>query len=304
MKRLKNAAGTIFAVLIMILVLYLHGGDLKTVDVVHSGLLPKLAASVATYVAVMVLAAFGWRAVLRSFGVEPGLWAAERQMLISQIGKYVPGNVAQYVGRAAMAVNSGIAGKTVAIALIADTAAIVGGGLIAVTVPLALSPNSGSLIGIALPDRPQLLFIGLTMTVLFVVVLSLNLVPFLGRQLKQLPKIQPAWLILALLVYALSFLLLGLSLHFVAGSLSASPMPLWLSIEVFAAGWIAGLMTPGAPGGLGVRESVLTLGLAPVLGGAAALSAALLHRGVSVLGDVISFGLGHLLPKQGSTQPA
>ena len=68
--------------------------------------------------------------------------------------------------------------------------------------------------------------------------------------------------------------------------------PLSLSVVVFAVAWVAGLITPGAPGGLGVRESIITLGLGGVIGEPAALTAALMHRAVSVTGDAIAFGLG------------
>jgi uncharacterized membrane protein YbhN (UPF0104 family) len=122
-------------------------------------------------------------------------------------------------------------------------------------------------------------------------------VVLLLRKVKHMPRVRLSGVFKAVLLYSLSFLLLGLSLRLVAGSLSQEPLPLSLSVAVFAAAWIAGLVTPGAPGGLGVRESAITLGLAPILGGSTGLAVALLHRGVSVLGDVISFGVGLLLPK-------
>ena len=55
-------------------------------------------------------------------------------------------------------------------------------------------------------------------------------------------------------------------------------------------------MTPGAPGGLGVRESVVAIGLTPFLGAPLAVSVALLHRATSVVGDVLAFGIGWMLP--------
>ena len=60
--------------------------------------------------------------------------------------------------------------------------------------------------------------------------------------------------------------------------------------------WIAGTLTPGAPGGLGIREGVLTLGLGPVLGSGDAAALALALRFVTLLGDVLTYGIGMLIP--------
>ena len=103
----KSIAGATFAVAVMGLVIYFHGGDLRSVDVAQAGLLRGLTAAVLLYVTVVVLGAVAWRVLLKAFGAKPTGWAAERQLLISQIGKYIPGNVAQYVGRVAMAVSVG-----------------------------------------------------------------------------------------------------------------------------------------------------------------------------------------------------
>ena len=102
--------------------------------------------------------------------------------------------------------------------------------------------------------------------------------------------------LVVVLILSAAFVLLGGSLHLVA-TISEPPgaPPLLLSVVVFAVAWVVGLITPGAPGGLGVRESIITLGLGTVIGAPAALTAALLHRAVSVTGDVIAFGLGCVL---------
>ncbi len=71
----------------------------------------------------------------------------------------------------------------------------------------------------------------------------------------------------------------------------AAPLPdaaAWLCLA-----WMAGYLVPGAPGGLGVREAVMLLGLAPTVGEPSALAAALSYRMVTVLADVVCAGLGH-----------
>jgi uncharacterized membrane protein YbhN (UPF0104 family) len=53
--------------------------------------------------------------------------------------------------------------------------------------------------------------------------------------------------------------------------------------------WVAGFLTPGAPAGVGVREFVLYLLLAQLVGQPDLLAAVVLARMVSVCGDVLFY---------------
>lgn len=296
MRRWKNTAGAAFALAAMGFVLYFFGGELGSVSFASPALLRGLAGAVGIYVFVVMLGAFAWRVLLEAFGATPRRWAAERQLLVSQIGKYIPGNVAQYVGRASMALAAGTPARIVGIALVAETALIVVGGAISVVIAIAIAPEQAGRVISLLPEASNLAWIVVAIAAFG---LFLFLLHFTSKRLSRfggIPTIEWTSLGIAILLYTVALLLLGTSLFLIVSALASAPLP--LTVAVFAAAWIAGLATPGAPGGLGVRESVITVGLAPFLGGAAALSAALLHRGASVLGDVISFGIGLALPKQ------
>jgi len=294
MSRAKNIAGAILALAVMGLVLYLYGRDLASIDFTRPALLRGLAGAAALYVIVVVLGALAWRVLLKAFGATPARWAAERQLLISQIGKYIPGNVAQYVGRAAMAIGAGTPAKVVGISIVAETALIVVGGLLSVAISIAVAPQQAAHVVRLLPDLSTLSWILVAIAAFACTLVAIHAASNRFSALNTLPVARWRWLAIAVLIYTGALLLLGLSLFVIANAIAS--VPLSLAVAVFAAAWIAGLATPGAPGGLGIRESVITLGLAPVMGGSAALTAALLHRGASVLGDVISFGLGLILP--------
>jgi uncharacterized membrane protein YbhN (UPF0104 family) len=70
----------------------------------------------------------------------------------------------------------------------------------------------------------------------------------------------------------------------------------WLALA-----WIAGYVTPGAPGGLGLREAVLVLGLGPVLGEAEALAIAFAYRLVTIGADALLAGIGFGLRDRAET---
>jgi hypothetical protein len=69
----------------------------------------------------------------------------------------------------------------------------------------------------------------------------------------------------------------------------ALPWPTWLS--AFALAWTAGLVVPGAPGGLGVFEAALLLRLSGVLPEPPVLAVALSYRLVVTSADLLAAGL-------------
>jgi len=62
--------------------------------------------------------------------------------------------------------------------------------------------------------------------------------------------------------------------------------------------WTLGFVTPGAPGGLGVREATLTAILGPTLGHDTALLGALLFRLCTLWGEVLGYGLALVLERR------
>ena len=95
---------------------------------------------------------------------------------------------------------------------------------------------------------------------------------------------------------AVSFLILAvLGLTFVAVVMLLG-QPVTLGMVPVIAGmyvlaWLAGLLTPGAAGGLGVRELVLFMVLPEVIDPGVAVTAAALHRGLCIGGDLCAYGL-------------
>lgn len=115
-----------------------------------------------------------------------------------------------------------------------------------------------------------------------------NLPPTLSRSLGGYP-------LLPLLVQ-LAFVLLrfaGFACCVLAFDLQASlSWPAWLA--GFALAWTAGLLVPGAPGGLGVFEATLLLRLGSVIPEAPLLAIALSYRLVVTLSDLLAGGLVQL----------
>ena len=102
------------------------------------------------------------------------------------------------------------------------------------------------------------------------------------------------WLLFAktFLIYSLSFLIPGIILVLIYQTVLDVEVTLSSIITIISASvlsWLAGFITPGAPGGLGVKESILLLMLGSIYGRGNTLLAALIHRLISILGDVGAF---------------
>jgi len=72
--------------------------------------------------------------------------------------------------------------------------------------------------------------------------------------------------------------------------------PITFSLGITIAGlyimsWLIGFLTPGAPGGLGIREIVLLMFLGTTIYEGFLLSAIVIHRAIQVVSDLIAFGI-------------
>jgi uncharacterized membrane protein YbhN (UPF0104 family) len=103
----------------------------------------------------------------------------------------------------------------------------------------------------------------------------------------------------AFAMYCSMYVVMGAGLILLSHFLLASTSPdYWLLIAVFALAWVVGFMTPGAPGGLGVREGLMLLMLAPTYTPSSASALVIALRIATTLGDVLVFCIGMaLLPK-------
>lgn len=194
---------------------------------------------------------------------------------ISQIGKYVPGNVFHYVGKQFLGVAYGIPGKELAKSQFYE-------------IILQLL----SAIGFAIYIGYGYLFPGHNLVALLIMAFAMILI-FVTLYFYN-SMMLPALFFYMLFLCALGALfasVIKMTSHFHYDAES-----LFFIISAFAAAWLIGFVIPGAPAGIGVREAVLILLLTPSgLAEHDVFSSAILFRIVSVCGDFVFFLLGMLL---------
>lgn len=296
MRRTINIFGAAASFFVMAWILWRFGGAIPRIDFTDRTVWLSFTIAVVLYIGVLIMAARAWRILITGLGAHSKPSAAESQLLIAQIGKYLPGNFAHFAGRAALAIQDGASPAAVGLALFAETALTVAAGLGVAIVGLWSLPGVAEALGSTMPAQSDLAMTAVAAVVVMGGVLGGAMLLKRRGLLDPWARLDARNVLLVLLIQMVAFGLLGASLYLIAGIAAPSgTAPLSLTIVVFAAAWVAGLVTPGAPGGLGVRETIITLGLGAVIGGPAALATALLHRGVSVGGDVIAFGIGWVL---------
>jgi uncharacterized membrane protein YbhN (UPF0104 family) len=212
----------------------------------------------------------------------------------SNLMKYLPGNIFQFIGRNEMAIRLNLNHGDVAFATVCDF-----GLLVAVSLLTAALMNwQGIGKWFAQYGFPSLYsffaaFAATGMIVVFLRVRHKGIIRKLTAKLKIFFSIRSAKAIFACFLY-FTFLTLFVAALFFAVlckilqlDVTYQTIPSILSAYMFS--WVAGFIMPGAPGGIGIREATLTLLLAGIIPTEEALLAAVIFRLISTIGDF--FGL-------------
>jgi hypothetical protein len=225
------------------------------------------------------LMALAWWNLLVQFGaVTPRRWAI-RTYGISQLAKYVPGNIFHLAGRQAMGMAAGVPGWALAKSTFWELGflAIAGSLFGALVLPLLVT---------WLP-----LELGAAAFVLTLAVVAGALAIYFG------PAALRAFALYVSFVTMSGVLFVCLiETIFPSAVTSASGWIVLCSAYVVA--WLIGLVTPGAPAGVGVRELILVFLLQGLVGESELLLTVVLGRVVTVTGDFLFFLVSWLLKKR------
>ena len=199
---------------------------------------------------------------------------------MSQIAKYLPGNVAHIVGRFYLSkkllsstdITTTLLIETI---LFTGTSFLIGCGYIIYSDIYSVIPKSDLII-------------------VFTVFSSIVLATYLG--LKILNKnydtsyINTQSIFKSLFIYLLLPIIGGLTIYVIFNCiLQSTPLPFLLCASAFSLSFLAGFIVPGAPGGIGVREYIFTILLTPFVAPILALQAILIFRLISLMSDVVLF---------------
>ena len=246
-----------------------------------------------TYGVSLITTAMAWPTILRSSGIMINWKVALSIGVAAQFGKYLPGNIAHYLGRAAIAKNYSISlTDSTRSTLLEFVSALLAAGLISLVAILAMpklymdiiTPLPALLSG--LPYEAGLAALILMLLAGFAVVLT----KADGQKPSNRFRLTAvAWLIG-------SFLLAGCSLFLVLIAFNINaPSNIISIIFIYALAWLGGFLVPGAPAGIGVREVILLALLTPYCGPLVAIIVSLAHRLLSTIVDAMAAAIGAFL---------
>ena len=254
------------------------------------------------YALLIPTSAIAWRWLLRTMGGSIEYTKALGIMALTQFGKYLPGNVAQHIGRVALLNRQGVAMPTVLFSIAYEmlltmvACAHLGALTFLWAPPAALAARS-----IAQWRFPLIVFV--TLGAVIALLAAPRLAAWLARRrggakeaLSRLhldvPTVAGCYAI-----YAANFLIVGAGLWLVSRVLTptgAAPGVVFLT-GAFAGSWILGFMAPGAPAGLGIREALLSAWLSGSMQASEIVVLVVILRIATSLGDLLNFLIGGIL---------
>ena len=208
------------------------------------------------------------------------------------IAKYIPSNMLHYVGRHFLGKQINFSHHTIMSSnLLEALFAIVSAAII-----VSLSLNTGIL---RLPVTLQGHRLKFEYLALICLVIS-TLLPFLYVRIKTKKSLLTSNLFVIkkffyiIINYVLFFTSAGLiffGVFFVLSLTETSLSSIIFYISIYTCSWVFGFITPGAPGGIGVRESIMVILLSDSIGAGHALTGSLLFRVITISGEFIGYFL-------------
>lgn len=212
----------------------------------------------------------------------------------SQIARYLPGNVFHYVGKAVLAKNEGLGTRWVVMTMVIETAILIVAALLVGGFGFAFA-------------RHAWVYLALGTIVAFVIApILLYLVRSRIRPVSDvIEKVGIGNLLLGLLCQITNLLLLGTSAYLFARFLWPGLFDLgwWELTWASSLAWVCGFVTPGAPGGVGVRESILVALFSGSIGVASSAALFLALRLAQVIADLLVFMIVMLVGRTRWKQP-
>ena len=301
-KKLLKLAGHLVVILALAFVIKkIIDMDIKPGDFSSPRVIGAFVLSLVIQAAQIIIACFPWLMFTRSLSGRKIPYSAAMPVYTqSNIYKYLPGNVFQYVGRNKLAADMNISHVDVACATILDIFFCV---FWTGTVSIILL---GSKIAELLDKYGRNLFIAVVAGILLLIVaFAVVWMKFRGRLQSYLSRYSKAFeksnrpQLLSGIFYYFAHNIISAVMYFCCMALilpQAGTKELLMLTGAFMFAWIIGFVTPGAPGGIGIREGVMMF----VCGNSYAdriLLFVLVMRVASVFADVLAFFIGRIYAK-------
>jgi uncharacterized membrane protein YbhN (UPF0104 family) len=250
-----RAAGVLLSVFCVVWIVYrfVDSGLLQRVteSSYSERLVFRIAQAVPVYASGLVALGIAWWFLQGTFATQK---LAVRDTFVcygvTQFGKYLPGNVGQYLGRHVVLRGMGLSHATLTMCAITEAGLLVCASLM----------WSAPLIDLYLPGLPAATLLIVLPLGLLVVIAIFSVARVRIRWMENhVRHFAPAAIFVALALYLLFFAIMAMTLQLVAWTFDSQALSFVQLSAVASLSWVAGYLVIGAPGGLGVREAVFLI---------------------------------------------
>ncbi len=239
------------------------------------------------------LRSFVWHRILNGYGYKIPFKDSCYLWSVSELKRYIPGNIWSFLGRAVMFDKKGVDKKDIAAGLIIEAELFVLGCLVVslLSLPYFL-PHFSSVIG----------WVGVTVAGLIIVVYVYNrqVAQYLPHKLRStihflFPSFVPAENLLLIGISVVALLFFGVGNYFVmTAAFGTNPQLFPPLVGVFVLAFVAGYLSLLTPAGFGVREGIVMYALLRITSSGLAAFTALFTRIILIISEIIFIFLSYI----------
>ncbi|GHU13784.1 hypothetical protein AGMMS50225_24410 [Betaproteobacteria bacterium] len=257
------------------------------------------------YCLIVPISAWAWSRLLAAMGEKWSTASTTAIMGITQIAKYVPGNIAQHVSRAALALSRGMNPGVFAATVIIETLLVMSAAALVGISFWLLAGEHYDALNTTFWWSLGGLCAGVACATLVMIALLRSLPKLRNRYrcfqrwiTAEIRVPSPSIISQTIVAYCLSYVVIGLAFWCVAQGVVTGKMPGYLYLTAtFSLAWLVGFIAPGLPAGLGAREGIMTIFLAGKMESSDMLNLLIGMRLASASGDLSCFIGGSILIK-------
>lgn len=235
---------------------------------------------------------YGWKIILQYLLEQKVAYGdAAKIYAKANIGKYMPGNVMHYVERNLFATKLGLNQLEVAVSSVIEVLGVI---LSAVLLSIILAYREFiTTIHDMVSVKMVIIALGICIVGCVVVIIFYKRNMRFQTMVQRILNVKFIWVMLKVMpVYSVVLVFQGLLLMLICRYVLQCELTGQQSLIIIAyyiLAWVVGFVVPGAPGGIGVREMIIVMLMNGVVGEELIVVAALIHRMISILGDVVAY---------------
>lgn len=260
--------------------------------IIESSTVCGMTVFVIIYIGLLYIVAYSWKLAL-TFVSRKNISFKEVSCIYlkSNLAKYIPGNIMQFINRNLFGISLNISQDQIAFSTFIEII------FLCLTSFLLSLIFAGRTLVSYIIKYVNLKLVIIIISIMTFIMCAAGIAFFILKKKNLFENIQTLkskrFLKLSvklMILYSSFFLISGVILVFILRGLTPiDETKILLIISAYIVSWLLGYITPGAPGGLGIREAVLVFMLGGDFGMEVILTAAIIQRIVSIAGDVMAY---------------